>query len=188
MKKRYQIDQQRAVQQFRRLAAEQNPNIQMILPLANTNTDPNTRMENFAGTTFSKVLTGTAVSELRPASDHQKTGARCADSSRAGYLGSRLHCDHRAICTRVQASQPRSSSSRDERRAWVKWAELPRKPAQNPTFVVFHAQNRGLRSVPSRASNARVKEPAAVESWRPCLLALLMEVPHFTTLRTVGTI
>ena len=34
MKKRYQIEQQRAVQQFRKLAAEQNPNIQMILPLA----------------------------------------------------------------------------------------------------------------------------------------------------------
>ena len=34
MKKRYQIDQQRAVQQFRRLATEQNPNIQMALPLA----------------------------------------------------------------------------------------------------------------------------------------------------------
>jgi putative transposase len=34
MKKRYQIEQQRAVQQFRRLATEQNPNIQMILPMA----------------------------------------------------------------------------------------------------------------------------------------------------------
>jgi len=34
MKKRYQIDQQRAMQQFRRLATEQNPNIQMILPMA----------------------------------------------------------------------------------------------------------------------------------------------------------
>jgi len=34
MKKRYQIEQQRAVQQFRRLATEQNPNIQMVLPLA----------------------------------------------------------------------------------------------------------------------------------------------------------
>jgi putative transposase len=34
MKRRYQIDQQRAVQQFRRIANEQNPNIQMILPLA----------------------------------------------------------------------------------------------------------------------------------------------------------
>jgi hypothetical protein len=34
MKKRYQIDQQRAVQQFRRLATEENPNIQMILPMA----------------------------------------------------------------------------------------------------------------------------------------------------------
>jgi len=34
MKKRYQIDKQRAVQQFRRIATEQNPNIQMILPLA----------------------------------------------------------------------------------------------------------------------------------------------------------
>ena len=34
MKKQYQIDQQRAVQQFRRIATEQNPNIQMILPLA----------------------------------------------------------------------------------------------------------------------------------------------------------
>jgi hypothetical protein len=30
MKRRYQIDQQRAVQQFRRLAREENPNIQMI--------------------------------------------------------------------------------------------------------------------------------------------------------------
>jgi hypothetical protein len=29
MKKRYQIEQQRAVQQFRRLATEQNPNVQM---------------------------------------------------------------------------------------------------------------------------------------------------------------
>ena len=34
MKKRYQIDQQRAVQQFRKLAVEQNPNVQMILPMA----------------------------------------------------------------------------------------------------------------------------------------------------------
>ena len=34
MKKRYQFEQQRAVQQFRKLAAEQNPNIQMILPMA----------------------------------------------------------------------------------------------------------------------------------------------------------
>ena len=33
MKKQYQIEQQRAVQQFRRIATEQNPNIQMILPL-----------------------------------------------------------------------------------------------------------------------------------------------------------
>ena len=34
MKKRYQIEQQRAVQQFRRIATENNPNIQMTLPLA----------------------------------------------------------------------------------------------------------------------------------------------------------
>ena len=34
MKKQYQIEQQRAVQQFRRLAIEQNPNIPMILPMA----------------------------------------------------------------------------------------------------------------------------------------------------------
>ena len=34
MKKRYQIEQQRAVQQFRRLATEENPNIQMVLPMA----------------------------------------------------------------------------------------------------------------------------------------------------------
>jgi hypothetical protein len=33
MKKRYQIDAQRAVQEFRQLAREQNPNLQMILPL-----------------------------------------------------------------------------------------------------------------------------------------------------------
>ena len=34
MKRQYQIEQQRAVQQFRRIATEENPNIQMILPLA----------------------------------------------------------------------------------------------------------------------------------------------------------
>jgi len=34
LKQRYQIEQQRAVQQFRRIATEQNPNIQTILPLA----------------------------------------------------------------------------------------------------------------------------------------------------------
>jgi putative transposase len=34
MKRRYQIEQQRAVLQFRRLATEQNPTIQMVLPLA----------------------------------------------------------------------------------------------------------------------------------------------------------
>lgn len=34
MKQRYQIEQQRAVQQFRRIATEKNPSIQMILPLA----------------------------------------------------------------------------------------------------------------------------------------------------------
>lgn len=34
MQKRYQIDKQRAVQQFRRFATETNPNIQMVLPLA----------------------------------------------------------------------------------------------------------------------------------------------------------
>src|SRR5438270_12750768 len=33
MQKRYQLDKQRAVQQFRRMAAEANPNIQMVLPL-----------------------------------------------------------------------------------------------------------------------------------------------------------
>jgi transposase-like protein len=34
MKRQYQMEQQRAVQQFRRIATEQNPDIQMILPLA----------------------------------------------------------------------------------------------------------------------------------------------------------
>ena len=34
MKRQYQIEQQRAVQQFRRIATEQNPDIQMVLPLA----------------------------------------------------------------------------------------------------------------------------------------------------------
>lgn len=34
MKRQYQMEKQRAVQQFRRIATEQNPNIQMILPLA----------------------------------------------------------------------------------------------------------------------------------------------------------
>jgi transposase-like protein len=33
MKKRYQIDRQRAVNEFRQLAADQNPNIQMVLPM-----------------------------------------------------------------------------------------------------------------------------------------------------------
>ena len=33
MKKRYQIDQQRAVQEFRQLAHEENPNLQMIFPM-----------------------------------------------------------------------------------------------------------------------------------------------------------
>jgi putative transposase len=34
MKKQYQIDQQRAVQQFRRLATQENPHIQMVLPIS----------------------------------------------------------------------------------------------------------------------------------------------------------
>jgi len=34
MQKRYQIDKQRAVQQFRRMASEANPSVQMVLPLA----------------------------------------------------------------------------------------------------------------------------------------------------------
>ena len=34
MKRRYQIEQQRAVNEFRQLAANQNPNIQMVLPMA----------------------------------------------------------------------------------------------------------------------------------------------------------
>src|SRR2546422_1047791 len=34
MRRRYQIDQQGAVQQFRQLAREENPNIQMIFPMA----------------------------------------------------------------------------------------------------------------------------------------------------------
>ena len=33
MKRRYQIDGQRAVQEFRQLAHEQNPNLQMIVPM-----------------------------------------------------------------------------------------------------------------------------------------------------------
>jgi len=33
MKRRYQIERHRAVQSIRRLAAEENPNIEMILPL-----------------------------------------------------------------------------------------------------------------------------------------------------------
>ena len=34
MKKRYQINRQRAVQQFRQFATEENPSIQMVLPMA----------------------------------------------------------------------------------------------------------------------------------------------------------
>ena len=34
MQKRYQIDKQRAVQKFRRLATEVNPSVQMMLPMA----------------------------------------------------------------------------------------------------------------------------------------------------------
>jgi hypothetical protein len=34
MKRQYQIDQQRAVQEFRELAREENPIIQMIFPMA----------------------------------------------------------------------------------------------------------------------------------------------------------
>ena len=34
MKRRYQIEQQRAVNEFRQLAANQNPDIQMVLPMA----------------------------------------------------------------------------------------------------------------------------------------------------------
>ncbi|MGI9070166.1 MAG: hypothetical protein ACR2JB_02265 [Bryobacteraceae bacterium] len=34
MKRRYQIEQQRAVNEFRQLATNQNPNIQMALPMA----------------------------------------------------------------------------------------------------------------------------------------------------------
>jgi hypothetical protein len=33
MKKRYQIDQQRAVQEFRQLARQENPHLQMIFPM-----------------------------------------------------------------------------------------------------------------------------------------------------------
>jgi hypothetical protein len=33
MKRRYQIDQQRAVQEFQQLAHEENPNLQMIFPM-----------------------------------------------------------------------------------------------------------------------------------------------------------
>ena len=33
MKRRYQIEQQRAVNEFRQLAIEQNPGIQMVLPM-----------------------------------------------------------------------------------------------------------------------------------------------------------
>jgi hypothetical protein len=34
MKRRYQINPQRAVNEFRQLATNQNPNIQMVLPMA----------------------------------------------------------------------------------------------------------------------------------------------------------
>ena len=34
MKRRYQIEQQRAVNEFRQLATEQNPHIQMVLPMS----------------------------------------------------------------------------------------------------------------------------------------------------------
>ena len=34
MKRRYQIEKQRAVNEFRQLATNENPNIQMILPMA----------------------------------------------------------------------------------------------------------------------------------------------------------
>src|ERR1700759_1982601 len=34
MKRRYQIEQQRAVNEFRQLAANQNANVQMVLPMA----------------------------------------------------------------------------------------------------------------------------------------------------------
>ena len=65
MKKRYQIDQQRAVQQFRRLATEQNPNIQMILPLGGSWRSTSSDMElvtSFSGeTNWSSITTGLLV-------------------------------------------------------------------------------------------------------------------------------
>jgi hypothetical protein len=33
MKRRYQIEEQRALQKFRQLATEQNPNIQLMFPM-----------------------------------------------------------------------------------------------------------------------------------------------------------
>lgn len=34
MKRRYQIEKQRVVNEFRQLATNQNPNVQMVLPMA----------------------------------------------------------------------------------------------------------------------------------------------------------
>jgi putative transposase len=34
MKRRYQIEKQRAVNEFRQLAAKENPTVQMMLPMA----------------------------------------------------------------------------------------------------------------------------------------------------------
>ena len=41
MKRRYQTEQQRAVNEFRQLATEQNPNIQMVWPASGTSSTRN---------------------------------------------------------------------------------------------------------------------------------------------------
>jgi DNA-binding XRE family transcriptional regulator len=62
------------------------------------------------------------------------SGAARADSSGAGYLAPRFHCDHQRSCTPGQVSRARSSSWRDEAEFGQKWARLPSKPHRKSAF------------------------------------------------------
>ncbi len=55
MKKQYQIDKQRAVQSFRRLAAQDDQNIQLVIPLREVVELIQRGLMNLALSTFTKV-------------------------------------------------------------------------------------------------------------------------------------
>lgn len=114
MKKQYQIEKQRAVREFRRMAQEANPNIQMVLPLADIVGMLQQGVGNLlreAGLALMQLVMDEEVRQLAGKRHQQHTGRKASRwGTEAGYCivdGQKVPIQHTRLRTKGEDGRTR---------------------------------------------------------------------------------